>query len=54
MPKNVRGVLGGVSRTRRVIIFLRVDYSHMVDLWWGRDAENRGAGNVEKSFAGCI
>jgi hypothetical protein len=54
MPNNVRGVLGGVLKILRVITFLRVDYSHMVDLWWAQDAGNRGAGNVEKSFAGCI
>ena len=49
---SARGVLGGASKTTRVIIFLRVVYKlEKVDLLWAQVAAEAGAGNAGKNSA---
>jgi len=52
MRSSVHGAIVGVSKTTRVIIFLRVVYNQMESLLSERAVGARGVGNVAKSSAG--
>jgi hypothetical protein len=51
---NARGAIGGVSKTRRAITFLRAGCKLQAALLWEPVVDGRGAGSAAKSFAASI